>query len=143
MMVVSPVGGYLSDRLGRRPPALIGAALALAATLGLVAAAESPSVGVTAALVAVAGLGVGVAGASLQTTAVETAPEGMVGVASGVFMTVRYTGGIAAAGLAAAVASTDSFTAGFTVLAAAAACSLLTATGLAAGAPAAVERAVV
>jgi MFS family permease len=143
MMVVSPVGGYLSDRLGRRPPALIGAALALAATLGLAAAAESPSVGVTAALVAVAGLGVGVAGASLQTTAVETAPEGMVGVASGVFMTVRYTGGIAAAGLAAAVASTDSFTAGFTVLAAAAACSLLTATGLAAGAPAAVERAVV
>ena len=55
--------------------------------------------------------------ASLQTTAVESAPGGMVGVASGVFMTVRYTGAIAAAGLAAAVAGSSAFTTGFVVLA--------------------------
>ncbi len=136
MMVVSPVGGHLSDRLGRRAPVLIGAAIAVVATVGLVLIADAPSTGGTAAFVALAGIGVGLAGASLQTTAVESAPGGMVGVASGVFMTVRYTGGIAAAGLAAAVASSGAFRTGFVVLAVAAMLSLVSAGALATtGAP--------
>jgi DHA2 family methylenomycin A resistance protein-like MFS transporter len=137
MMVISPVGGGLSDRLGRRAPVLAGAAMAAGATAGLVAIAGDPGAGATAALVALAGLGVGLAGASLQTTAAETAPAGMVGVASGVFMTARYTGGIAAAGLAAAVASSGGFRAGFAVLLGAALLSLVTGSLLAGGAPAA------
>ncbi len=140
MMLVSPVGGHLSDRLGRRTPVAIGAAIALVATVGLVTVAESPGVAATAALVAIAGLGVGLAGASLQTTAVESSPAEMVGVASGVFMTVRYTGGIAAAGLASAVASSGAFMAGFAVLAGAAGLSVLTA-GALTGAPRAVGEA--
>ena len=136
MMVVSPVGGHLSDRLGRRTPVVIGAAIAVVATVGLVLIAGAPGVGGTAAFVALAGIGVGLAGASLQTTAVESAPAGMVGVASGVFMTVRYTGGIAAAGLAAAVASSGAFRTGFVVLAAAAVLSVVSAGALATtGAP--------
>ncbi len=130
MMVVSPVGGHLSDRYGRRAPALAGSAMAVAATAGLVAIAADPGVGATAAMVALAGLGVGLAAASLQTTAVEAAPPEMVGVASGVFMTSRYTGGIAAAGLAAAVASSEAFRSGFAVLLVAAALSLVTALAL-------------
>jgi MFS family permease len=130
MMVVSPVGGALSDRLGRRAPVLAGGAMTVAATAGLVIAAASPSTASTAALVALAGLGVGLAGASLQTTAAEAAPAGMVGVASGVFMTSRYTGGIAAAGVAAAVAASGDFRAGFVVLLAAALLSLVTAAAL-------------
>ncbi len=136
MMVVSPVGGHLSDRLGRRAPVVIGAAIAVVGTVGLVLIADAPSVGGTAAFVAIAGVGVGLAGASLQTTAVESAPAEMVGVASGVFMTVRYTGGIAAAGLAAAVASSGGFRAGFVVLAIAAVLSMVSAGPLATtGAP--------
>lgn len=131
MMVVSPVGGHLSDRLGRRAPALAGSALAAAATAGLAAIAGDPGTAATAALVALAGLGVGLAGASLQTTAVESAPPAMVGVASGVFMTSRYTGGIAAAGLAAAVAASGAFRTGFAVLLGAAALSVATAAALA------------
>lgn len=130
MLVVSPVGGHLSDGLGRRAPVLMGGALAVGATAGLVAASASPTTPGTAVLVALAGLGVGLAGASLQTTAAEAAPSGMVGVASGVFMTARYTGGIAAAGLAAAVASSGAFRSGFVVLLAAAALSLVTAAAL-------------
>ena len=57
--------------------------------------------------------------------------EGVVGVASGVFMTVRYTGGIAAAGLAAAVASSGAFRTGFVVLAVAAVLSVVSAGALA------------
>lgn len=139
MMLTSPVGGHLSDRLGRRAPVLAGAVLAVGATAGLVAIAPDPGTAAVAALLALAGLGVGVAGASLQTTAVESASREMVGVASGVFMTVRYTGGIAATGIAAAVASTDAFRAGFAVLAVAAVASIATAWALAA-APAAPRR---
>jgi hypothetical protein len=54
----------------------------------------------------------------------------MVALAGGVFMTSRYTGGIAAAGLMAAVAAGGSFGTGLAVLVAAAACSTLTARGL-------------
>lgn len=132
MMVTSPVGGHLSDRLGRRTPAMTGSVIAVVATVGLVMQAGSPSATGVAGLVALAGVGVGLAGASLQTTAVESSPDGMVGVGSGVFMTVRYTGGIAAAGLSAAVASSGAFGPGFTVLAAAAALSVVTAGALAA-----------
>ena len=135
MMVASPIGGHLSDRLGRRTPVLIGSAIAVVATVGLVMIAGDPGIAGTAALVALAGVGVGLAGASLQTTAVESAPAAMVGVASGVFMTVRYTGGIAAAGLAAAVASSGAFQTGFAVLAGAAAVSILTAGALSARRP--------
>ena len=44
MMVVSPVGGHLSDRLGRRTPVLIGSAIAVVATVGLVLIAGAPGV---------------------------------------------------------------------------------------------------
>ena len=133
MMICSPLGGQLSDRLSRRAPVLAGSVIAIAATVGLVMVTGGPTAGAIAALVALAGVGVGLAGASLQTTAVETAPRGLVGVASGVFMTSRYTGGIAAAGIAAAVASSDAFRAGFAVLAAAAAVSVASAFALARG----------
>ena len=131
MMIASPIGGHLSDRFGRRTPGVVGSVVATGAALGLALVAGSPSTGQIAALVAVAGAGVGFAAAALQTTAVESAPAGMVGVASGVFMTVRYTGGIAAAGLAAAVASSGDFQAGFTVLLGAAVVSIATALALA------------
>lgn len=130
MLVVSPVGGHLSDRMGRRAPAVAGSIVATAAAAGLALTATSAGAGGIAVLLAIAGIGVGLAAASLQTTAVESAPEGLVGVASGVFMTVRYTGGIAAAGLAAAVATSGDFRSGFTVLLGAALLSIATAAAL-------------
>lgn len=131
MMLASPVGGHLSDLLGRRAPVVAGSLVAACAAAGLAARVTDAGAGEIAVLVAVAGLGVGLAGASLQTTAVESAPAGMVGVASGVFMTVRYTGGIAASGLAAAVASSNGFRSGFTILLGAAVASIATALALA------------
>jgi MFS family permease len=136
MMVAAPIGGILSDRAGRRRPAVAGSAIATAAIALLTIVVSSPGTAQVAALIAVAGLGVGLAGASLQATAVEAVPSGSVALAGGVFMTIRYTGAIAAAGLAAAVADGDAFVAGMVVLAAAAAVSILTATGLQARAPA-------
>ena len=66
MMVVSPVGGHLSDRFGRRAPVVAGSALAVCATAGLAAIAADPGTAATAALVALAGLGVGLVPASVS-----------------------------------------------------------------------------
>lgn len=130
MMVSAPVGGYLADRFGRRVPAVAGSVLAAVATGAMAVIIDAPGTAAVAALLALAGLGVGLAGAALQTTAVEAVPADAVALAGGVFMTMRYTGGIAAAGLAAAVADGDAFVAGMAVVAAAAALSLLTSAGL-------------
>ena len=56
-------------------------------------------------------------------------------------MTLRYTGGIAAAGLASSVASSGDFMTGFVVLAAAAGASIVTAGALAGARGAAVGEA--
>jgi MFS family permease len=133
MMICSPIGGQLSDRISRRAPVIAGSLIAIAATVGLVFVADNPTAGTLAGLVGLAGVGVGLAGASLQTTAVESSPRAMVGVASGVFMTARYTGGIAASGIAAAVASSEAFRSGFVVLAVGAAISVAPAAALARG----------
>jgi MFS family permease len=138
MTIAAPFGGHLSDRLGRRAPALAGAAVASAALIVLTALASDLSVAGAVLLLAVVGAGLGIAGASLQTTAVESVPEDRVAVAGGVFMTVRYTGGIAASGLAAAVIAAAAFRAGFAVLAIAATASLATAWWLA-GRPASAD----
>jgi len=130
MMVSAPVGGSLADRWGRRAPGLAGSVLVVVATAGLVTVVDDPSTAAVAVLLAVAGLGVGLAGAALQATAVEAVPPDAVALAGGVFMTMRYTGGIAAAGLAAAVADGDAFVAGAAVLVVAAVLSLGTSAGL-------------
>jgi hypothetical protein len=80
---------------------------------------------------AVVGLGVGVAGASLQTTAVEAAPHRLAGAAAGLFMTARYAGGIAAAGLTAGAVDSGAFRAAVAALLGAALLSLVSANGLA------------
>jgi sugar phosphate permease len=97
----------------------------------LVAIAEGPSTASVATGLAVVGLGVGIAGASLQTTAVEAAPHRLAGAAAGLFMTARYAGGIAAAGLTAGAADSGTFRSALATLLGAALLSLLTASGLA------------
>jgi MFS family permease len=130
MMLISPVGGRLSDAVGRAAPAVAGSLVAVIATGGLLLDSGSPAVAVTVALAALAGVGVGLAGAALQTAAIESAPERMVGVAAGLFMTVRYAGAIAATGLTAVVASAAAFGHGFAVLTAAALLSVVAASAL-------------
>jgi EmrB/QacA subfamily drug resistance transporter len=131
MMAGSPAGGTMSDRRGRRFPVVIGSIVIAAGMTALVAIAEGPSTASVATGLAVVGLGVGIAGASLQTTAVEAAPHRLAGAAAGLFMTARYAGGIAAAGLTAGAADSGTFRSALATLLGAALLSLLTASGLA------------
>jgi len=101
--VVSPVGGRLSDRYGRRLPAVIGSACMAAglAVLWLVTGRVA-LVGLTAAL-ALVGIGSGFSGPSRQAAALESVPEHAIGMAAGTYFTSRYVGGVLGASLAGVV----------------------------------------
>ena len=91
--LLAPLGGTLADRLGRRFPATLGQAIV---AVGLVPLAVWPSTspGVVLACLAVAGVGGGLTGAAQQAAAVEAVSADKAGVASGIFSTSRYIGGI-------------------------------------------------
>lgn len=106
MLVLSPVGGRLGDRFGRRQVVVGGMAIA---TCGCVLMAVG--IGSAAWLVAgavVLGCGQGLSGASLQTAAVEAAPPTIAASAAGLFSTSRYVGSIASSVGVAALSVSDS-----------------------------------
>lgn len=92
--LLSPVGGHLADRFGRRIPAVAGNLLLAAAGLPLVLDPRLPSAALLV-LLALMGCGVGLSAASLQTAAVEAVPATDAGSAAGMFSTSRYLGSIA------------------------------------------------
>lgn len=95
--LLSPLGGALSDRVGRRLPAVAGSVLLVAGLAPLAIAPDTiGSVGLGATL-ALAGIGVGLATPALQTSALEQVPVSAAGAASGVVSTSRYIGSITGA----------------------------------------------
>ncbi len=134
--VLSPIGGRLADRYGRRLPTVAGLLLAGAALLPLALGADSP-VPLLVCL-AVSGVGFGLAFASLQTAAIESVPAHDAGAASGLFATSRYAGGIVGSlALGAILQSSDAGVSGFqgvaVVIVAAAFLSAATGLGIRAG----------
>jgi MFS family permease len=107
MCVASPLGGRLSDRLGRRVPAVWGLSLA---SLGLLPLAFAPATLplplFILCLVAIGG-GTGMSAAALQVIAIESVGLGSAGIASGLFSTARYAGGIAGTSLLAGPLAPD------------------------------------
>ena len=94
MVVFSPLGGRLADRMGRRWPTVLGLLLL---TLGLLPLALAGGTVATQALLGglgLAGVGLGISSAGMQTAAIESVGLGESGVASGVFSTSRYLGSI-------------------------------------------------
>lgn len=90
--VLSPVGGRLADRYGRRHPAVLGLSISTVALLPLALGVESPAS--LLACLGFAGVGFGLAFVALQTAAIESAPVQSAGAAAGLFSTSRYVGGI-------------------------------------------------
>lgn len=99
MVLLAPPAGRLSDAVGARVPAVVGAALAAA---GIVVFALSKTE--LSTLRAILGLlllgaGFGLAGPSVQRAALEEAPPRAAGLAMGLFTSSRYLGGIVGAAL--------------------------------------------
>ena len=101
--VAAPIGGRLSDTLGRRRPAVLGAVVT-ALGLGALAAlgADAPTV-VVGVLLSLVGLGMGLAGSPRQTAAMEAVGSDRVGMAAGTYYTGRYLGGVVGASVAGGV----------------------------------------
>jgi EmrB/QacA subfamily drug resistance transporter len=135
MVVFSPIGGRLADRVGRRAPTVAGLSLL---TLGLLPLALRGGGITTPALLAGLGLigaGIGLSSAGLQTAAIEAVGPRESGVASGVFSTSRYLGSIVGSSVLAGLLGPTSdgvagFAAVFLMAVAAALLSVLVSVGL-------------
>lgn len=101
--VAAPFGGRLSDRLGRRRPAVTGGILTALGLAALAGAGASASTIVLAGLLSLVGFGMGLAGSPRQTAAMETVGPDRVGMAAGTYYTGRYLGGVVGASAAGAV----------------------------------------
>jgi EmrB/QacA subfamily drug resistance transporter len=101
--LVAPLGGRVSDRAGRRLPALVGAVACVAGLAGLWQASTTASAVVLGVLLAIVGAGMGLAGAPRQAAALEMVGADRVGMAAGTYYTGRYLGGVLGASLAGAV----------------------------------------
>ena len=104
LLAFSPVGGRLSDRAGRRTAAVTGLALVTAGLMPLALAGTDVGSGLLIGSIAIAGAGLGLSNAAVQAAGVEAAPR-HAGIASGIFSTGRYLGGIASASLVAGLVS--------------------------------------
>lgn len=132
---LSPYGGRLADRVGRRLPAAAGLALVAAGLGGLAVAPDTiGAAGLSSALL-VMGVGMGLSTPALQASAIDSVAVAAAGAASGVASTSRYVGSITGTllvvgPLAPAATGTDGFGLLFAVLAASAAGALLFALAL-------------
>lgn len=95
LALVSPVGGRLSDRLGRRAPALAGSLIVVVAS-GMLVIGAGPEVPVAflAAALALLGLGIGMGFGPATAAAAESVPAAQAGSAAGANSMMRYVGGI-------------------------------------------------
>ena len=101
--IAAPIGGRMSDAVGRRQPAvlgMLGSAVGLAALWLVAPQASTLLLGLLLALV---GFGMGMSGSPRQTAAIEMIEPERVGMAAGTYLTGRYIGGALGATLAGAV----------------------------------------
>ncbi len=100
MIVTFPFGGRLADTFGRRLPTTVGLGLlALGIAPMAVTGADVADLLVLVISVVFVGIGVGLAAPGLQTAVVESVDKGAAGVASGVYSTSLYLGGITASAI--------------------------------------------
>jgi EmrB/QacA subfamily drug resistance transporter len=93
MVLVSPIGGRLVDRVGARAVALAGSVATLAGTVAL-ARVDLTAVGQVAVPLAILGAGLGLATPAAQSASITAAPADQAGMAAGIGSTMRYLGGL-------------------------------------------------
>lgn len=134
MVVFSPLGGRIADRVGRRRPAVAGTVMLALGVLPLVVASTEITIPLLIAGLALSGAGIGISGAGLQTSAMDSVDVTEAGVAAGVYSTSRYFGSIVGSsllgGLLGTTYSTNGFQAVFIMVAVAASLSVLLALSL-------------
>jgi EmrB/QacA subfamily drug resistance transporter len=100
--IVSPLGGRISDRHGRRGIVVAGSLVSAAGLAALAIPGAVASAAVIALLLGVVGLGNGLTSAR-QAAALESVDGSHVGMAAGTYYTARYLGGVVGASAAGAI----------------------------------------
>ena len=93
-IILAPLGGRAADRYGPRLPTFAGALLLGAGLTPLAISAGQLPLELLAATLAFAGVGLALTFPSMRLAAVEVVPERYAALASGVFSTSRYFGGM-------------------------------------------------
>ncbi len=108
MVILSPIGGRISDAVGRRPMVTGGSVLMGIAVLALLAGidAASPFVFLAICLGAL-GIGLSLSFGSASAAAIESTSREQAGTAAGTNSMMRYLGSIVGAGILGAVLTTD------------------------------------
>ena len=119
--IVSPFGGRISDRRGRRGVVVAGSLVSAVGLAFLALPVSLASAVLVAVLLGVVGFGNGLT-SPRQAAALESVEPARVGMAAGTYYTGRYLGGVVGASLAGAVlgstVTTDGVSLGFGLLAA-------------------------
>ncbi len=99
VIILSPIGGQLADKFGRRLPSLIGFILMVVSMLPIVLLGTGIAIPILVSGLALFGAGTGLSMPGLRTTGVESASAREAGVAAGVYSTSRYIGSILGAAI--------------------------------------------
>ena len=136
MVLLAPIGGRLSDHLGRRWPAVGGMVLLTGGVGALALLGPDVDTGVLVTALIVSGIGLGMGSGSMQTAAVEALDVQHAGMAAAASGTSRYVGSIVGAAVLAGLVTTDNgFHTAFVMMAASAFAALIVALGLPARRP--------
>lgn len=110
---IAPIGGRVSDAIGRRPPIIAGSLLVLAGSGAmLIGMSRDVPYAVLAGVLVVMGTGLGLSVGPASAAAIESTPRELAGAAAGANAMMRYVGSIIGAGVLGAVLNTDAETAG-------------------------------
>lgn len=107
MALLTPVGGRLSDRFGRRNPVIVGLSVTAIATL--LPAFSGSDIGVVPLVISLGfvGLGLGLASAGMRASAVESISVKNAGAGAGAYSTSRYFGSIIGSAILAGLIGVD------------------------------------
>lgn len=109
MVVIAPIGGRISDSVGRRPLVILGSVLIVLSTILLLAViSQDVSYPYLAGSLILLGVGMSLSFGAASAAAIESTPREMAGTASGTNSMMRYLGSIIGAGVLGAILNTNS-----------------------------------
>ncbi|MGO0059614.1 MFS transporter [Brevibacillus fluminis] len=89
-------GGHLESRLGKKRTVLLSFLFSALGALAYLGISMTHSLAYLYLAMAIGGIGAGIGMASMQTASLTSVPKEMSGIASGIFSTFRYVGGMIA-----------------------------------------------
>ena len=107
MALLTPIGGRMADKLGRRKPVVIGLAISAIGTIPIAVIGSSIAIIPLIIGLGFVGVGIGLSGPGGRTSAVESIPVKDAGSGSGTYSTSRYFGSIIGSAILAGLIGVD------------------------------------